>query len=262
MNKIFASLLTAFTTIAVAQAQNEDPFGTTNFDTAAITDSSLNIGYEENTTSSVAPEEIKFKPYVRIKMPIDTITELITYMGVVPFKPFTYPDNSTIESGGIDSLYVRARKYLLKNYGKDPNSKNPKDNIFDKEVVVKDMKPGADPNSDAGYIIITPTVPLMVSPTKYYAAESGKLTFRLEIRVKEGDGDNCKYKYKVTNFVHHTIDKYGKESDVYMEYYANSKSNPRGHDAYLIAIDKMVKQIVKDLGKVMPDPIVKDEDDF
>lgn len=250
MNKFFAAFITVVCFAPVAQSQI-DPFGSSNFDTAAYIDSSVTMPEENNSPSVEAAPTIK--PYVRIKMPYDTVTELLTYMGVVPFKPFTYPDNSTIESGDIDSLYVRARKYLLKKYGKAPNAKDPKDNIFDKTVLVKESKP----DGDVGSIIITPTIPMLIYPTKYYTTEQGTLTFRIEIRVKED-----KYKYKVTNFVHHTIDKYGKPVDTYMEYYYNSKNNPRGYDTYLISIDRLVKQMVKDLGKVMPDPIVKDEDDF
>jgi len=250
MNKKISSLITIVCYASIAQSQT-DPIATNNYDTASYIDSSLAMPEEDTSLGAdVAPI---IKPYVRISVPYDTITELVTYMGVVPFRPYTYPDNSTREQGDMDSLYVRARKYLLKKYGKAPNAKDPKDNIFDKTVLVKESKP----DGDVGSIIITPTIKMLVYPTKYLTTQTGTLTFKIEIRVKED-----KYKYKVTNFVHHTLDVYGKPIDTYFEYYYNSKNNPRGYDSYLISIDRLVKQMVKDLGKVMPDPIIKDEDDF
>ena len=248
MKKYILFIIVCFAVLQV-NAQNDDPFGETNFDTTSI-DSSF---YEEEPAEEPQrPDPNYIRPYVRFAVPFDTITELITYMGIVPFKPYTYP-NDIREPGDIDSLYARAKKYLLKNYGKNPDAKKAKDNIFDKDVLITDYKP----DGEIGKIIISPTIPFYIYPNKYRKELNGTLTFTIDIRVKED-----KYKYKFINFVHHTVDRNGKTSDVYMEYYMQTKSGARSNDILLVAIDKLVKQIIKDLGKVMPDPIIADEDDF
>lgn len=244
-----------FTTIFIsANAQPEsDPFGSSyNFDSTAYSDSSS--GIIETVTSSANPDDMPttYKKYERFKAPMDTITELVTYMGIVPFKPMP---NDVYDGGTIDSLYMRAKLYLMQKYIKDYRaSNNPKDNIFPKDILIEDMKP----DGENGRIVIKPTVPLYISSNSFTKKEWGTLTFKIEIRVKED-----KYRYKFTNFVHNTVEKGSeKPTKTYIEYYANNTRGFKSTDQVLIAIDKMVKDIVKDLSKVMKDPIVIDQDNF
>lgn len=247
--------LLVFTSIFIsAKAQPEsDPFGSSyNYDSAAYVDSSS--GITETVTTSANPDDMPttYKKYERFKAPMDTVTELVTYMGIVPFKPLP---NDVYDGGTIDSLYMRAKLYLMQKYIKDYRaSKNPKDNIFPKDILIEDMKP----DGENGRIVIRPTVPLYVSSNNFTKSEWGTLTFKIEIRVKED-----KYRYKFTNFVHNTVEKGSeKPTKTYIEYYANNTRGFKGTDQVLIAIDKMVKDIVKDLSKVMKDPIVIDQDNF
>lgn len=240
-----------------AQAQSDsDPFGSDyNFDTAMVSDSGYD-SYEESPVISQGPDPnmtpTTYKKYERFRPPIDTITDLVTYTGVVPFTPMP---NDVYDGGTIDSLYLRAKIFLLKRYIKNyRQSKDPKANVFPKDILVEDFKP----DGENGRIIIRPTVPLYVRTNEFTKSQWGTVTFKIEIRVKEE-----KYKYKLTNFVHNTTEK-GSEKPIktYVEYYANTTRGFKGTDQVLIAIDRMVKELIKDLAAVMRDPIVLDPDDF
>ncbi len=250
MRILFALIFTSIILSAKAQPET-DPFGSSyNFDSTSFSDSS----FSETTVTPVDPSTMPttYKKYERFKAPMDTITELVTYMGIVPFKPMP---NDVYDGGTIDSLYARARLYLMQKYIKDYRaSKNAKDNVFPKDILVEDIKP----DGENGRIVIRPTVPLYVSDNEFTKTQWGTLTFKIEIRVKED-----KYRYKFTNFVHNTVEK-GTEKPIktYIEYYANTNRGYKSTDHILIAIDKMVKDIVKDLGRVMKDPIVIDQDNF
>jgi hypothetical protein len=251
MKKFLLSFIVIFSAVNIITAQ-ENPFGDTNFDTATIADDTTFSSFTETETKDEA-KPVTFLPYVKFNPPMDTITELVTYLGVVPFTPLA---NEVYDGGTIDSLYWRAKKYLLEKYNKDyrKNSKNPKDLIFPKDMLVEDYKP----DGDVGRIIITPTVPLVIRQNEYASVISGTITFKIDIRVKDE-----KYRYKFTNFVHHTKEKTTeKPIDNYIEFYVNSKHNIRSNDAVLKAVDRMVKEILKELAKVMKDPVVKDENDF
>jgi hypothetical protein len=248
MKKLLTVLTIAFAVSAKAQVQ-DDPFGTSyNYDSTTFADT---MPAQTQTTASVEPGVPVFAPYVRFKAPMDTITQLVTYMGVVPFKPFV---NDLYDGGNMDSLYWRAKKYLLNAYVKNFRAKSTKDFVFPKDLLVEDFKP----DGDVGRIIITPTIPLILQKGRSNPIENGTITFKLDIRVKDD-----KYKYKVTNFVHHTHELLtNKPVNNYAEYYVNSKHGARSNDQILLAIDREVKSLIKTLNVVMKDPIVRDEDDF
>jgi hypothetical protein len=254
MRRLFLLIFTAFCIQIQAQTETDttNPYGESqNFDTTNYSDSF----YETSTTASNEPEFDKkpaFKPYERFKAPMDTITELVTYTGIVPFTPLT---NDVYDGGTIDSLYWRAKKYLMQKYIKDYRAgKSSKDMVFPKDMLIEDYKP----DGDVGRIIIKVNAPLMVKNNPYSTSQNGTVTFKIDIRVKED-----KYKYRFTNFVHNTIEK-GTEKPVhtYVEYYVNTNRGIRANDYVLVAIDTMVKDMLKDLYKVMKDPVVLDQDDF
>jgi hypothetical protein len=190
--------------------------------------------------------------YERFNPPMDTITELITYTGVIPFKPL---ENDVYFGGDIDSLYWRAKFFLMQRYIKDYRaSKKPYEDVFPKDMLIDDVKP----DGENGRVIIRPTIPLMIRHNSHSSTQLGTLTFKVEIRVKED-----KYKYKLTNFVHNTAAK-GTEKEIktYAEFYSNSSKNVRSNDRVLLSIDRMVKEFVKALVVVMKDPVILDPDDF
>lgn len=249
MKYFLAVLSLAFGFTAKAQ-ETADPFGTSyNYDSTTFVDTSSSMPTE--TRASEDPSSPSFKPYVRFKAPMDTITQKVTYMGVVPFKAMA---NDLYDGGNMDSLYWRAKKFLLNTYVKNFRAKTTKDFVFPKDILVEDFKP----DGDVGRIIITPTIPLVLRQGRSNATQNGSITFKLEIRVKDD-----KYKYKVTNFVHHTKEAITeKPIDNYAEYYVNSKHSARSNDQILLAIDREVKTLVKALSVVMKDPIILDEDAF
>lgn len=247
--KYFLALITCAVGLTASAQENADPFGSINYDSTNFADSGLSLVSEVKTSEDPASPE--FKPYVRFKAPMDTITQKVTYIGVVPFKPMA---NDMYDGGTMDSLYWRAKKFLLNSYVKNFRAKTTKDFVFPKDILVEDFKP----DGDVGRIIITPTIPLILQRGRSNASQDGTVTFKLEIRVKDD-----KYKYKVTNFVHHTKEAITeKPVDNYAEYYVNSKHNARSNDQILLAIDREVKTLVKSLGAVMKDPIILDEDNF
>jgi hypothetical protein len=250
MRRLLLLLFSACCLHTQAQTEPENPFGESqNFDTTNYSDSFVEVS---SVSGPEEPQKPEFKPYERFKSPIDTVTELVTYTGVVPFTPLV---NDIYDGGTIDSLYWRAKKFLMQKYIKDYRAGKPaKDLIFPKDMLIEDYKP----DGDVGRIIIRATAPVMIKHNSFSSTQNGTVTFRLEIRVKED-----KYKYRFTNFVHNTIEK-GTEKPIktYVEFYVNNKRGVKNTDYVLISIDTMVKDMLKDLYKVMKDPVVLDQDDF
>lgn len=239
-------------TLSLMAQTETDPFGaSTNYDTTNFSnDSAFNasapqVGQDQELTAPT------YKKYVRFSPPMDTITNLITYLGVVPFTPNI---TDIYDGGTIDSLYLRAKLYLMTKYINDFKAQKGKPLIIPKELLVEDMKP----DGENGRIIVRPTVPLFIKNNSFSTTPAGTITFNFEIRVKED-----KYKYKFSKFVHNTVEK-GSEKQIktYIEYYANNNRGFKGTDQILLAVDRMVKELVKELGKVMKDPIVLDQDEF
>lgn len=254
--KRFLVLIFTSLSLGLSAQTEEDPFGSEyNFDSTSFTDSSFS-GSDSYTSTTVGDENMepqlpKYKKYERFKAPIDTITDLVTYTGVMPFTPL---ENDVYDGGTIDSLYWRAKKYLLQKYIKDYRAKSTKDMVFPKDLLIEDVKP----DGENGRIVIKPTVPIYIKNNSFNSTPAGTLTFRIEIRVKED-----KYKYKFTNFVHNTVEKgTEKPTKTYIEYYANNNRGVKGTDQILLAVDRMVKEIIKELSLVMKDPIILDPDDF
>ena len=142
----------------------------------------------------------------------------------------------------------------MTKYIKDFKVQKGKPLIVPKELLVEEMKP----DGENGRITLRPTVPLFIKNNSFSNTPAGSITFNFEIRVKED-----KYKYKFSKFVHNTVEK-GTEKQIktYLEYYANNNRGFKGTDQILLAVDRMVKELVKELGKAMKDPIVLDQDAF
>jgi|GEM_PF-1355466 hypothetical protein len=253
MNKksILTTIFACVTLGLMAQTEPDPNGASTNYDTTNFSNDSA---YTTSIPQGAQNQELTaptYKQYVRFTPPMDTITNLITYLGVVPFAPNI---TDIYDGGTIDSLYLRAKLYLMTKYIKDFKAQKGKPLIVPKELLVEDMKP----DGENGRIIVRPTVPLYIRNNSFSNTPAGTVTFNFEIRVKED-----KYKYKFSKFVHNTVEK-GSEKQIktYIEYYANNNRGFKGTDQILLAVDRMVKDLVKELGKVMKDPIVLDQDEF
>lgn len=240
-------LLVAFSAFA-AQAQNgDDPYNeggdsTNNYDyyDENIDGNDYNFDdYSGEDKKDDAPKKPEKKPYVRIKMPVDTITELITYEEVVIQDESYY-----------DSLYIRAKRWVHTHWGTPHATKkrDKKDNaeLYTDDVLYEKFKAKV-------------TVPLKVRYNKFSTAEYGQLQFTITMRFKDG-----RYKYTISNLVHilpETSDK--KDINyVYMEFYMKSERNVVNYDRYLRAADGSIQNLVKDMRKFMREPIEIDEDEW
>lgn len=183
----------------------------------------------DGTLKEDAPKKPEKKPYVRIVMPYDTISELITYTEIIE-QPDSY----------VDSLYLRAKKYL-ERYGKLKQKDFTEDLLYEK--IVTDV-----------------TVPLVIRVNKYSKVRNGDLKFKLTIRFKDG-----RYKYDVNNLVHLLPpSNLGKKTQqyVYCEYYMTSTRNIIGSDQILRAADFQVQKIIGEIKKALKEPVLVDEDDW
>lgn len=213
----------------------------------AVVDTTANYDYyDENIDGSdmaggEKKEEKKEekKPYVRIKVPVDTLTELITYEEVILQDASYY-----------DSLYLRAKRWINTNWGvanatkKNDVKKNEK--LYSDDVLYEKFKAKV-------------SVPLRVRYNKYSSSDYGQLQFTINMRFKDG-----RYKYTITNLVH-LLPETSAEKDinyVYMEFYMKSEKNVATFDRYLRAADGSIQKLIKELQKYMREPIEKDEDDW
>lgn len=244
---VFTLLLIVFSVFAL-QAQpggGEDPYNTD-------ADTTSDSYYDENIDGNdynfddysldgkeETPKKAEKKPYVRIKMPVDTITELISYEDVIEQNESYY-----------DSLYIRAKRWVHTHWGTPHAAKkrDKKDNaeLYLDDVLYEKFKAKV-------------TVPLKVRYNKFSASEYGQLQFTITMRFKDG-----KYKFTITNLVHllpETSDK--KDINyVYMEFYMKSERSVVNYDRYLRAADGSIQNLVKDMRKFMREPVELDEDEW
>ncbi len=186
--------------------------------------------YYEGEEDPTKPKKKERKPYVRITMPYDTITELITYTDVV------IQDESY-----IDSLYLRSKKYLMEKF----------------KLSEKDFKESA---KDMDKLIFTVSVPYYMQKNKYVKEEVGTLQFRLTLRFKDG-----KYKYVIDNLRHNMPANAAgarKAEYVYLEYYMRHDKNIIHNDLLLRAADAEINKIVKEIKKALREPVLVDEDEW
>lgn len=208
---------------AQVQDQNSPGYDYSYTDSTATTmDSTQQQGTEEaqNAGPSV-------KPYQRIVLNIDSTTNLITYSGVVEQ-----------EESGVDSLYIRARRFAEKNFGKA------------KEVIESEKR-----NQK---IVLNGSIPAYAYINKYNKRSIGKYEFKMTILVKEG-----RYKYVISNLVHEgQAPAQGKAARNYFEYYYTSTSNVQAYDRILRYADQDIQRTIQKFQVAMKDPKVVDEDDW
>lgn len=173
------------------------------------------------------------KPFVRLVLPIDSITSLVTYTEIVE-----QPESQA------DSLYIRAKRWAVKSFTK-PGEKA-KD-LF--EVDKKDNK-----------LVIRGYIDAFVYGSKYSKRNMGYHMFTMTVWIKEG-----RYKYTITNL--YNVNKLfdgdkAEPTKTYFEYYNTTPTNPKSVDAILRSADADIKKLLEGFKRDMRDPAVVDEDDW
>jgi hypothetical protein len=174
-----------------------------------------------------APTGPTAKPYERIVLYIDSATNLITYYGVIEQ-----------EESGSDSLYIRAKRWANKTFGK--------------EIKVEVDKR----NQKLTYI---GTIPAYAYINKYSKRPLGTFEFKMTFLIKEG-----RYKYIITNLVHESVKPAdgSKSTRNYFEYYYTSTTKIRENDTVLRMADKDINKMIDSMIAALKDPILVDEDDW
>jgi hypothetical protein len=180
----------------------------------------------DTTQNQPVVEEPKVKPYERIVLDFDSVTNLIVYNGVVEQ-----------EDSPSDSIYLRAKKWIEKRWGKS-------------------VKFEADKRSQK--IVFNAFLPAYKYTNKYTKSPMGRYTFKISIWIKEG-----RYKYSYSNFVHEG-EKPNEGAPIrnYFEYYYTTTTNIKGVDQILRNADKDINELIKEMKKALKDPIIIDEDDW
>jgi hypothetical protein len=218
---VLAFLLGLLTTIAYSQTQDPESPG---FD---FPTDSTQIPIDPNESSEEAQEAPVVKPYERITLNVDSVTNLISYLGVVEQ-----------EESGSDSLYTRAKRWALKVFsdGKSPISTDKKN----QKLVFN------------GYL------PAFAYGNRYTKRDIGRFEFKMTVWIKEG-----RYRYQITNLVHESIKPaQGDPTRNYFEYYYTATNNVKGFDVLLRYADKDLNKLIEDFKKNMRDPIIVDEEDW
>lgn len=229
MKKIFAVWALGILSFTVV-AQNQDP-NSPGFDLGTPTDSTVQTPAEGEITGeeTAAPAEPLAKPYVRITLNVDSVTNLITYLGVVEQ-----------EESGSDSLYTRLKNWAAKRFEGGASK-----SLY--EIDKKNQK-----------VIINAWLPARAYTNKYTKANIGRYEFKMTVWIKEG-----RYKYQLSNFVHEGVKpNQGKPVRNYFEFYYTTTTNIKGSDQILRYADQDINKLIDDFKKHMKDPIIVDEEDW
>ncbi len=176
-------------------------------------------------------EDTPAKPYERIVLTMDTLTNLITYSGVVEQ-----------EESSSDSLYARTKTFAAKTF----------------VGVGKESKAMFDVDKKGQKLIINGVLPAYSYGNKYSKKLIGTYQFKMTVLIKEG-----RYKYIITNLVHEGIKpNVGTPSRSYFEYYYTTTTNIKGTDQILRYADKDINELIENYKKAMKEPVLVDEDEW
>lgn len=227
---LFFTVFLAVSTLS-AQWGDEGDDAASN-DTASMEVSAGGGGWGGGAADN-SPKPIEKKPYVRFVPPYDSLRELIFYEGVV--------DDEECETCGEDSLFARAKRFLIKRFGEKQY----------KKMIVEEK---------ANQLIYMKVVmPMVVTLGEYAKRRDGEMEYVMVLRFKE-----ARYKYQFGNFAHVT-DPVGLSNDrlrTYHEYYRKAKKGYESTDRYLIAADKEVKKMVEGISAALKEAYKPDEDDW
>lgn len=205
---------------------------TASTDSTASTGTSFtDLGWGEEKKNE--PQMPVRKPYVRFNPPYDSMREIIYYEGII--------EDENCEFCTADSLYYRAKKYIMSRFGKEQV----------KKFTVEDIT--------ADRITMRITVPMTVKYGEYKKFESGMLEYKVTLRFKD-----FRYRYQFGNFVHiESPNGLAKDATrTYHEYYMKVKKGYQNTDQFLLAADREVKEFVDGLKKSLKEPYQPDEDDW
>lgn len=192
-----------------------------------------------DSPAEAAPAEVKFKPYERFKLNVDTVTNLVTYKAII--------DQSET---GPDSFYVRAKKWADKKYNLVKN----------KKIILLDK-----PNEK---MVLRTKFDAYTSSNKNNKVVVGTINFTLTIIFKED-----KYKYIIDNISYEPFqdpealkDKKLKpenyEDVAAFEYLLVKKFKVKETDNLLKSSDKEINLLIAEIKKSLKNPLQVDEDDF
>jgi len=220
MKKLSAIILSLYFSVTLF-AQVQDP-KSPGFDIVVSADST-----KSGLTDSAGQAPVVAKPYERLVLYVDSITNLISYIGVVEQ-----------EETGSDSLYFRAKRWAARKFigGKA---------IFDLDK--KNQK-----------VVMNGWMTANAYSNKYTKRNIGRIEFKMTVWIKEG-----RYKYQLSNFVHEGIkSNEGVATRNYFEFYYTSPNNVKGNDQTLRYADKDINKLIDDFKKHMKDPVVPDEEEW
>jgi hypothetical protein len=178
--------------------------------------------------SATGSEGVVAKPYVRVKMALDSLTNLITYKEIVEQ-----------EESQEDSLYIRCLKLIKRKFG-----------VYGKMIPV---------NKQNEKIQVQLQMPVYIRPNSFTRTQSGNVQFMFTLDIKSG-----RYRYRIDNIQHLPPPTPLNESPkpVYMEYYLESKANVKATDLVLKGSDEEIKKFIAELKKKLKEPVSADDDDW
>jgi hypothetical protein len=226
MNKQLFLLPFVFLSCTLTLTAQEDS-ETSDF---AATDSSQSYDmYAQNDSDSTTEIKVAVKkPYVRVQLPLDTNSGLITYEEVVEQ-----------EITSADSIYVRVQKWVRLHFGKSAS------------IYVTEVK--------GSKLVFNGYMNAYIKPNRFVTNSVGKILFQMTVLVKEG-----RYKIIVKNLVHEPNptslrkDRYY----VYLEFYQTAETGFKMTDQYLRCADEAVKKMIVSLKAAVKERVVIDEDDW
>jgi hypothetical protein len=216
-------------------AQGQDP-KSPGFDFGGAQPDTTAAGVPGDTTQQQQAPAESVKPYERLVLYVDSVTNLVSYVGVVEPKDINVNPDETTSS---DSLYVRAKRWAAKRFAGGGKT------LFD--VDKKNQK-----------LVINGWMPAYAYGSKYTKRNIGKYEFKMSVWFREG-----RYKYQITNLVHEGIKPNdGNAVRNYFEFYYTSPNNIKGNDITLRNADKDINKLIADFKKRMKDPVIVDEEDW
>ncbi len=219
-----ALLIVCCTLAFSAFAQVQDP-NSPGFDFGEETTEDTTVTDDE-TSEEAESDALVAKPYERITLNVDSVTNLITYTGVIEQ-----------EDSGSDSLYIRAKNWFTKYF----NGKA----TF--EADKKNQK-----------IVVNASMEAYSYASKYSKRSIGKYNLKMTVWIKEG-----RYRYAISNLVHEGVKgNSGSAARNYFEYYYTTTRDIKGSDQKLRYADKDINLMIEDFVKAMKDPIEVDEEDW
>ncbi len=232
MMKRYTGLLVLLLCAFVGAAQNQDPNSPGfDFNFTDSTNMQQNSDGTDGGEDGEQPEASPVKPYERIVLAMDTLTNLITYSGIIEQ-----------EESSSDSLYGRIKTFAVKTFAN--GAKDPK-MLYESDK--KNQK-----------LVINGVLPAYSYANKYAKKAIGTYQFKMTILIKEG-----RYKYTISNLVHEgNKPNTGVPSRNYFEYYYTTTTNIRGVDQILRYADKDINLMIENFKKALKEPVFVDEDEW